>query len=327
MKLKIINNSLTGIIALYICHTAALANDYTHEADIFLKSMPENLQRAQAEAVTSATKGDTGNLEAVRKSRNTTPSLPSGIECTDIGEKLRLFRNINSDNDTVPLLIYLHGGGWAFGSINSCSRYCGAMAEKDIAVLAVEYSLAPENPYPSGLEDCVEAVRTATDSLTTWKCGKISIGGDSSGGNLAIATAMSLPENTFASLILFYPVTKAYSDGSDDWLRYGKGYGLDSCLMDAFNSAYTDIPHNPLVSPADAPYSMLKPLPPTLIVAAERDILRAQGYEFANRLQQSGNEVEYTMFPGAVHLFITVAGQNKAFEDAVTLSSDFILKH
>ena len=130
------------------------------------------------------------------------------------------------------------------------------------------------------------AVRFAIDRMAEWKCRGISIGGDSSGGNLAIATALSFPENTFSSLITFYPVTKAYADDSGSWKKYGVGFGL---------------------------------------VAAERDILRDQGLEFVNRLKNLGKEARYVLIPGSVHLFITVDGQPSAFNMSVEESAAFIL--
>ena len=94
--------------------------------------------------------------------------------------------------------------------------------------------------------------------------------------------------------------------------------------MMAFNEAYTSDIHNPLVSPADALDDELEKLPPTLIVAADRDILREQGAEFANRHKQLGKEVEYRMVPKSVLLFITVPWQSAAFNYAVSEASWFI---
>ena len=105
---------------------------------------------------------------------------------------MRLYSPINCDRP-LPLLIYLHGGGWTFGSINSCARFCNAIASSGkIKVLAVDYRLAPEHPYPAGLDDCCDAVEFAIDNATTLgiDADKISVGGDSSGGNLSIATAI-----------------------------------------------------------------------------------------------------------------------------------------
>ena len=77
--------------------------------------------------------------------------MPAGIRRMNVGGNLALFRDIRYDNDTIPLLIYFHGGGWTIGSINSCSRFCAAMAGNGIAVLAVDYRLAPEHGYPEGV--------------------------------------------------------------------------------------------------------------------------------------------------------------------------------
>ena len=297
------------------------------EADSFLADMPDKLQERQTEAIRKAISGENGLLYNVRNARNLAAELPEGVSRTEISKNLTLFRSNRYDNDTIPLLVYFHGGGWVIGSINSCSRYCGAMAEKGIAVLAVDYRLAPEHPFPEGLNDCTDAIKFALNNMTEWKCSGISVGGDSSGGNLAIATAMSFPESTFNSLIIFYPVTKAYADDSNSWKQFGKGFGLDSELMDAFNDAYTSDPHNPLVSPAEASDSVLSKLPPTLLVAAERDILRCQGADFADRLAHLGVEQKYVLIPGSVHLFITVAGQPTAFSRSVKESSGFISSH
>lgn len=297
------------------------------EADRFIANMPDKLQEQQAEAIRKAISGENSLLCNVRNARNHAAELPEGVSRTDINKGLTLFRSSRYDNDTIPLLVYFHGGGWVFGSINSCSRYCGAMAENGIAVLAVDYRLAPEHPFPEGLNDCIDAIKKSLNNMAEWKCSSISIGGDSSGGNLAIATAMSFPKNTFNSLIVFYPVTKAYADDSNSWKQFGKGFGLDSELMDAFNNAYTSDSYNPLVSPAEASDSVLSKLPPTLLVAAERDILCCQGSDFANRLAHLGVEMKYVLIPGSVHLFITVAGQPTAFRRSVKESSAFISGH
>lgn len=297
---------------------------YKKEADAFLSAMPGGMQQRQADAIRNAIAGNTAPLMRVRNSRNTSATLPPDVERMDIDSCLTLFRSKLYDGVSTPLLIYFHGGGWTIGSINSCSRFCAAMAQKGITVLAVNYRLAPENPYPAGLEDCVAAVKTALDNLKEWNCSGISLGGDSSGGNLAIATALSHPKATFNSLILFYPVTKAYPDNSSSWKEFGKGCGLDSDLMEMFNHAYTADIHNPLVSPAEASDSALLELPPTLMISAERDILKDQGTEFMKRIKSLGIQSEHHIVPGTVHLFITVPGQTSAFEYSVARASDFI---
>ena len=212
---------------------------------------------------------------------------------------MRLYRPKEpSGGGPLPLLVYFHGGGWTIGSINSCARFCDALAATgDVAVLAVDYPLAPEHPFPAALNACVEALRHAFRNAGTWGCSPslISVGGDSSGGNLALAVAFMLQENTtpdgngeeslppLKSVLLFYPVTKAYNDGSASWQKYGTGYGLNADLMETFNKAYlTHSPFKPentpgkgpiekyyLVSPAHATeQGRLKNFPPVLLIAA-----------------------------------------------------------
>lgn len=298
------------------------------EADTFISNLPDGLQQKQKSAIKSAINGDTAALRRVRNSRNAEAELSTGVKATYLNHSMRLYE-IENDTTTLPLLIYLHGGGWTFGSINSCSRFCDAIAAPGAArVLAIDYSLAPESPFPAALNDCTAALEYAHTNAAILKTtpALISIGGDSAGGNLAVAAALKCGCLPVRSLILFYPVTKAYADDSESWNKYGHGYGLDADLMAEFNKAYTigTSPHNPLISISSAKTENLAKLPPTLLVGAGRDILRDQGKEFADRLPGIVRRVE---FPGAVHLFITVPGQPTAFKKAVELSINCLSKY
>lgn len=152
----------------------------------------------------------------------------------------------------------------------------------------------------------------------------IFLGGDSSGGNLAIACALH-PScvGSINSLLLFYPVTKACDDHSTSWKSYRKGYGLDAEIMEEFNRAYIGEYDavNPQISVGLCENEALQYLPNTLLIAAGRDILCDQGKEFARRV---GDKVTRIEFPEAVHLFITVPGRDKAFEYAVQLSVNYL---
>lgn len=314
-------------ISYAICcfaNTPEYTTKFKEQADSFLSRLPDGMQHIQTKAIRKAMAGDCRALDSIRMARNAEPSLPQGVRRTKVGDNLFLFRSERFKNDTLPLLIYIHGGGWTIGSVNSCTAYCAQMAANGVAVLAVDYRLAPENPFPAGLNDCISAVKTAREHLTAWKCNSIALGGDSAGGNLSIATALSCDPGLIDRLILFYPVTAAYADLSESWETYGTGYGLDSELMTAFNEAYTDDIFNPLVSPAHASDEILASLSPTLLVAADHDILKSQGRRFAERIRNLGVDVSYHLIPGSVHLFITVAGQSAAFSKAVELSLAFI---
>lgn len=306
------------------------------EADTFLSSMPQGLQDSQADAIIEAMAGYSEELRNVRQSRNTVHESSPDVEFVQIegegnarGIAMSLFKPEKPQPKPSPLLVYLHGGGWTFGSINSCAAFCDAVAATGKAiVLAVDYSLAPEKPYPKGLEDCMEAIKMAYAKAAEWgSCSSlVSVGGDSSGGNLALAVALSLMEQPIPlrlqSLVLFYPVLRAYNDDSASWHKYARGYGLNGRIMEVFNKAYIgDLdPTEPLISPAHANDTALTQLPPMLIINAQRDILCDQGKEFAQKYPN----VTRVEFPGAVHLFITVKGQSTAFGKAVKLTADFL---
>lgn len=130
------------------------------EADSFLAGMPADLQPRQADAVRKAIEGDTEALRAVRASRNGEPEMSGNVTARMLTDRLRIYEAAGSSDTPLPALVYLHGGGWTFGSLNSCARFCDAVAASgDVKVIAVDYRLAPENPYPAGLDDCVEALR------------------------------------------------------------------------------------------------------------------------------------------------------------------------
>ncbi len=315
------------------------------EAVGFIGSLPPDLQLRQEQAVRKAIDGDNSALVAVRASRNLAYRLPENVDTIDIDKKYRIYIPAHKPDKPLPLLIYLHGGGWCFGSINSCARFCaGLVAESDMAVMAVEYPLAPEHAYPAAIDSCTDAVIFAFDNAERYgfDTDNISLGGDSSGGNLALTTALNLvymaeksgnPDGTSSlshlkSLLLFYPVVKAWSDDCESWRKYGCGFGLDAGIMEAFNEAYVgeNNPEEPLISPICASKRHLAQLPPVLIVNADHDILKDQGLEMYKRMADAGVNVTRTVYPGTTHLFITVDGQPAAFDKAIKASAEFLRK-
>lgn len=296
------------------------------ECDRFLQQMPQGLQHRQSEAVRRAMKGQSEDLEKIRNGRNTTPTLPEGVRTTYIKPTLCLFRPATDSPRPRPVLLYLHGGGWAFGSINSCARFCAEVALRaECCVVALNYRLAPEHPFPAPLNDCISAFRYLQQHAGEWggDTARISIGGDSAGGNLALATALSVP--SVHSLIPIYPVTKVFTAPTESWQKYHTGYGCDAELLESFNTAYAGNQHlHPLASVALTTDSCLRQLPPTLMISAGRDILLDQGKEWVQRMQKLKLPVKHHIYPTATHLFITVPGQPAAFEAAVQTVSKFM---
>lgn len=314
------------------------------EADEFLASRPDGLQDRQTLSVRRAIAGDLSGLQAVRRSRDNVQTLSGNVIAEDVripgpdgAVGIRIYRNSSPVSEKLPVLVYFHGGGWTFGSLNSCAAVCDALARSGkVVVVGVNYRLAPEYPYPAPLTDCVAAFRYVCDHASEWggDPARVSVGGDSSGGNLALGVALQEAMKgdagmNPASVVAVYPVLKAFAvpeDGS--WSRYAKSYALDACQMEAFDAAYTagndSIARLPLVSPAMASDTLLEQLPPVLIINAERDILLDQGLEFASRLQQLGVRSRHELLPGAVHLLVTLPGQHVAFERMAGLMLEFM---
>ena len=232
------------------------------ESDRFLASIPPGRQAEQARAVREAIRGNSAELEAIRRSRDIEKPLIAGVTRRMVREDLCLY--LPESGAARETLVYLHGGCWTFGSINSCSEFCMAVAREGVAVLAYAYPLAPENDAQTIVARTGEAVSWAMDHASEWggSPDAVAIGGDSAGGNLALAVALSAPtvRRPYA-LLLYYPVVHAWADEGGSWARYGKGFGLDAELMDAGNEAYSrGDARNPLISPDCASDAALKNL-------------------------------------------------------------------
>lgn len=334
---------LFGSVALpeipaHLIPTPAEEAKMLEEADYFIDSLPDGLQDGQSSAIARAIKGATGDLEKLRKNRNTPFTTPSNVDVESFIEgsiRMQLYKPANV-SEAIPILIYYHGGGWCFGSINSCAEFCSALAASGkMAVLAIDYSLAPENPFPKGMLDCVEGVKTAEKHKKEWNISEISVGGDSAGANLALATVLYLQNQNSplpSSIVLIYPVLELNPIKNGSWKKYGRRYGLDRRLMETFSEAYSSTSgeinssdfHDYYLSPGNTPEELLKKLPPILIINSERDILADQGSRLAKRLNEAGCQFERIEFKGAVHLFATRKGQPTAFRKAVNLTEWFI---
>ena len=296
------------------------------EENAFLKSMKPGLQHEQMLAVRAAMKGDETALQKIRQSRNVPPVLPNGVKTGFPTPDICLFSPAKASKGKRPLLLYLHGGGWCFGSINSCARFCAAVAlEGDCLVAALNYRLSPAYGFPVPLNDCQRAFSFILQHAETWGGDplKVFVGGDSAGGNLALATALST--KGVAGVVSIYPVTKLFTKPTDSWIEYAKGYGDDAELLEAFNEAYAGSHANhPLASVALADDEALQTLPPVLLISAGHDILFDQTAELAQRLQRLNHLLCYHVYPTATHLFITVPGQPTAFNEAVKMVAGFL---
>lgn len=215
--------------------------------------------------------------------------------------KARLYVPATSP-ETGPLLVFFHGGGWAVGSIESHDRACALLARNSgVRVLSVEYRLAPEDPYPAAPDDALGAWRAVVADPGRFGAlpGRIAVGGDSAGGNLAAVLCQDLRragEPQPALQLLIYPVTEVGSRRTS-MRDFAEGFYLTSERMDRFSEMYVppEIHSDPRVSPIFE--QDLSGLAPAWIVTALADPLRDEGEEYANRLAEAGVRVRCDRFP------------------------------
>jgi acetyl esterase len=204
------------------------------------------------------------------------------------------------------VVLYFHGGGWVIGDLDTTDEMNRMLcARSDAMVVSVDYRLAPEAPFPQGLEDCYTATLWAAENLAT--SGPLAVAGDSAGGNLAAAVCLLARERggpDIAHQFLIYPVTDANFD-RPSYVDNAEGYLLTRDMMRWFWMHYlppgVEASH-PLAAPLHAD---LNALPPATIVTAGYDPLRDEGLAFAAALTAAGVEVEHRDFDGMVHGFVT----------------------
>ncbi|MCB1000734.1 MAG: alpha/beta hydrolase [Acidimicrobiales bacterium] len=252
--------------------------------------------------------------EAARANR-AARQRPSGTAVHEVrdldadGVRCRLYRP--SDAPGLGLLVYLHGGGWVIGDLESHDEVCRVLAAGSRhAVLSVDYRLAPEHPFPAALDDGVAALRWARAHADELGCraDAIAIGGDSAGGNLAAAIA-NLGVVPLVFQLLVYPVTDA-TCSSPSHEENGTGYFLTAAGMRWFVEHYLGgltPPTDPRVSPLAADDATLAAAPPALVITAEFDPLRDEGDAYAARLQAAGVATSHVRFAGMFHGFFSLA--------------------
>ncbi len=222
----------------------------------------------------------------------------------------RLYRPTPGDA-TPGLLRWFHGGRWVLGDIASHDNICHALARRSgHAVLSVEYRLAPESPFPAGLDDCVRATRWTLEHSRDLDVDprRIAIGGDSAGANLAAAVCQTISDPPVFQLLV-YPVTDARCE-SASYVENGEGYFLTADSMQWFVEQYLSggegSPDDPRVSPLLVAAETLATAPPTLVITAGFDPLRDEGVAYADRLAQVGVATSHVHFPGQIHGFFSM---------------------
>jgi acetyl esterase len=228
------------------------------------------------------------------------------FESIEHGIPIRIY---TSSDLPSPLLIYVHGGGWSLGSLNTHDTLCRNLSKTaGCTIVSVDYRLAPEHPHPAALED-VQLVynwcQKKTQELNIIP-NKIAIGGDSSGGNIAAAftatcVEQNMPPPNFQ--LLLYP-TLDLSLTQQSMIDLGTGHFLTKNEMEYYRTNYaSNIDVNDWkVSPIH--YTEFHQLPPAIILTAECDPLRDDGKLYAEKLKAAGVFTEYNQIPGMIHSFL-----------------------
>lgn len=209
-------------------------------------------------------------------------------------------------DSTDGVIVFLHGGGWVVGELDDYDTYARTLAERTgFAVLAVGYRLAPENPYPAGLEDCEDALQAAlTGQVAGLPKGPVVVMGDSAGGNLATVCCARLTDPSHVALqVLYYPVTD-HDFTRNSYAEHGAGLPLTAPDMAWFFTHYA--PQTQWPDPAVSPlrHTDLSRQPPAIVVTAEYDVLCDEGEAYADRLSDAGVPVTLRRIPGVTHGFI-----------------------
>jgi acetyl esterase len=226
-----------------------------------------------------------------------------------------------------PVLVYLFGGGWVLGTIDTADAICRDITNgAGCVVVSVGYRLAPEHPFPAAVEDCAAAVTWVSEHADEFEGdpARLAVAGDSAGGNLAAAVTLLARDHGGPPIVfqlLVYPVTQHLSDtesmreGTDPLLFNNRSVRW---YWDHYLTSPED-GRNPLASPLLA--ADLGGLPPALVITAEFDPLRDEAEQYANRMADAGVDVELVRYPGMVHGFFAMTGALDAARTAMEFAT------
>lgn len=240
---------------------------------------------------------------------------------------LRIYRGMDAPEVEASALLYIHGGGWVIGTLESHDEICRWFANIGACVvICPDYRLAPEHKFPASIDDCVSALAYMADQATALGIDpdRIAVAGDSAGGNLAAVLSLLSRDGAAPSIsaqLLFYPNTDARQT-ADSYVRFSEGYGLTASTMRWFRDHYirdaADI-HDWRVSPLLV--ESLADLPPAFVAIAGYDILADESEAYASRLAGAGVPVVVKHWHDQIHGFVSmgrhVPAARQAVEEAV----------
>ncbi|MDB5511119.1 MAG: hypothetical protein JWR08_602 [Enterovirga sp.] len=297
--------------------------------DPFIAAMLAKLAASGQPALSAGTPADARNMVgASRAALGPGPAMadvrPVRISTRSGGIAGRLFLPSARPEG---LVVYQHGGGWVVGELDDYDTLARQLAfESGAAVLLTEYRLAPEHPFPAGLEDTEDAFLWAADNMAELlgRSVPIVVAGDSAGANLATVALRRLRGRFSAALqVLIYPVTDCRFD-SPSYQAHSEGMPLKRADMEWFFGHYAPAGQHasPDISPLRA--DDLGGMPPALVMTAEHDVLCHEGEAYAEMLTAAGVPVRHRRYPGTTHGFIRLHNLFGSAKAAVSEAAEAI---
>lgn len=246
---------------------------------------------------------------------------------------IRIVRPKNA-GATLPVVVYIHGGGWVSGNANTHDYLIRQLAVgAQAAVVFPNYSLSPEAKYPTAIEENYSVVQWVAEQGRVHGLDpqRLAVAGDSVGGNMTAAVTLMAKERggpIIQRQLLFYPVTNAGFD-TDSYHQFAEGYFLRRDAMMWYWDQYTTNAgerNQITASPLRASTEQLRGLPPALIITAEADVLRDEGEAYANKLREAGVLVTAVRFQGIIHDFVMLhaLAHTAAARGAISLSTAWL---
>lgn len=275
--------------------------------DPIVASMLAQMAEANAPAISDLSPAEGRAMYRMMNEQNILAEMASVKDDIAHGVPVRIYRPV--DNKILPCLVFFHGGGWVIGDLQTHDNVCRALAHQaSCVVVAVDYRLAPEHPFPAALDDSYNATCWVADNAAALGIdpSRIAVGGDSAGGNLATCVclqAKTLGTPAITHQLLVYPVTDTSLD-SPSYTDNGEGYMLTRATMAWFWDHYIgDQPRdNPLMAPLLA--TDVSGLPSATVVTAEFDPLRDEGEAYAAKLTAAGVATSTRRYDGMIHGFV-----------------------
>ncbi len=227
-----------------------------------------------------------------------------------------------------PILLYFHGGGWALGSLETEEDTCLALTKRTPCIaLSVDYSLAPEHPYPAAPEDCYAALLWAAEHGPAFGGDpqRIAVCGESAGANLAAALTLMSRDRKGPGIVfqtLFYPAVDLTDSVTRSAKDFADGFFINSRDTEDSKARYVPVKEErslPYVSPLLAPD--LSALPPAFVITAGCDPLRDEGEAYAKRLVEAGVRATHIRFEDMIHAFLILFKQSGSRQRALDMAA------